>query len=48
MLMVMVSGHTTKPPLFYGWYIVAACVFIAFSTSGARQNFGIFVIPMSE
>ncbi len=35
-------------PLYYGWYIVATCFFIAFLTVGARNAFGIFVIPMSE
>ena len=35
-------------PIFFGWYIVATCFFIAFLTVGVRNAFGIFVIPMSE
>ena len=35
-------------PIFYGWYIVATCIFVAFVTNGARNSFGIFVLPMSE
>ena len=35
-------------PVFFGWYIVAATVFIAFIGVGARQGFGVFVVPMSD
>ena len=44
----MSSTVTKKSPIFYGWYIVAASIFIAFVSVGARQSFGVFVIPMSE
>ena len=37
-----------RKPVFYGWYIVATCIFVAFVTNGARNSFGIFVLPMSE
>ena len=37
-----------RKPIYYGWYIVATCIFVAFVTNGARNSFGIFVIPMSE
>jgi MFS family permease len=37
-----------KPPLYYGWYVVITCLFIAFVTNGARNSFGIFVLPMSQ
>ena len=43
--MQRVHSHT---PIFFGWYIVATCFFIAFLTVGVRNAFGIFVIPMSE
>ncbi len=43
----MMGSITRRPPLFYGWYIVATCFFIGFLTVGARNAFGIFVIPMS-
>jgi MFS family permease len=39
---------TAKAPLYYGWYIVATTLFIAFATTGARNAFGVFVIPMSD
>lgn len=44
----MRKTKTRKPPIFYGWYMVAALVFIALVTNGARSSFGVFVIPMSE
>ena len=37
-----------KSPVYYGWYIVAATMFISFVGVGTRQGFGVFVIPMSE
>ena len=37
-----------KPPLFYGWFLVAITFFIALTTVGGRQSFGTFVLPMSE
>ena len=36
------------PRVYYGWYMVAAFMFIALVTTCARSAFGIFVIPMSE
>ena len=47
---MMSSGSPIKErkPIFYGWYIVATCIFVAFVTNGARNSFGIFVLPMSE
>lgn len=44
----MIQTAIAKPPLYYGWYIVATCIFIAFVAYGVRNAFGIFVIPMSE
>ena len=34
--------------MYYGWYMVVTAMFIAAVTTGARNGFGIFVIPMSE
>ena len=34
--------------VYYGWYIVVTAMFIAAVTTGARNGFGVFVIPMSE
>ena len=39
---------SNQPTIYYGWYIVLACIFIAFVTNGARNSFGIFVIPLSN
>ena len=36
------------PRVYYWWYIVATFMFIALITTGARNTFGIFIIPMSE
>ena len=44
----MDKAPTGKPPVFYGWYVVATVIFIAFASVGARQSFGVFVLPMSE
>ena len=33
---------------YYGWYVVATAMFIAAVTTGARNGFGVFVLPMSE
>jgi MFS family permease len=44
----MQETRPAKSPIFYGWYLVATCVFLAFLTNGARNSFGIFVLPMSE
>jgi len=46
--MDQMNPATPRPRIFYGWYVVAACLFIAFVTVGARNAIGIFVIPMSE
>lgn len=42
------GSRKERKPVFYGWYIVATCIFVAFVTNGARNSFGIFVLPMSE
>ena len=34
--------------VYYGWYVVLTAMFIAGVTTGARNGFGVFVIPMSE
>jgi len=37
-----------KPQVYYGWYILATAMFIAFVTTGARSSFGIFIIPLEN
>ncbi len=44
----MQSTENTKKPVYYGWYVCAAVVFIGFLSVGARNSFGVFVVPMSE
>ncbi|MEC9288758.1 MAG: MFS transporter [Chloroflexota bacterium] len=44
----MSSTEKAKAPLYFGWYVCAATVFIAFVTTGARSSFGIFIIPLEE
>ena len=41
-------SRVTLGPIYYGWIVAAACVFIAMAGSGAYNGFGVFIIPMSE
>ena len=38
----------TKNPIYFGWYVCAASIFIGFVAIGARNSFGVFVVPMSD
>jgi len=38
----------TKKPLYFGWYVCAATMFIGFVVIGVRNSFGVFVDPMSD
>lgn len=42
------TADIKKPGIYYGWYVVATCMFVAFATVGARNVIGIFVLPMEE
>ena len=44
----MSESKLKSPRVYYGWYILGTAMFIAFVTTGARNGFGVFVIPMSE
>ena len=44
----MTTNESQTRGLYQGWYVVAACLFIALVTVGARQTFGVFVKPMSD
>ncbi len=44
----MSANRQGRRPIFFGWYVVAASVFIGFAAVGARNGFGAFVTPMSE
>ena len=42
------STDTAKPGIYYGWYVVAAATFVVLVTIGARNAFGVFIIPMED
>ncbi|MCI0893959.1 MAG: MFS transporter [Chloroflexi bacterium] len=42
----MKQAKAGKPPLYYGWYIVFTCMFIALLTNGVRNSFTVFIIPL--
>ena len=44
----MQTPATTKNPIYFGWYVCAASIFIGFVAIGARNSFGVFVVPMSD
>ncbi|MCH8988683.1 MAG: MFS transporter [Chloroflexi bacterium] len=44
----MQATEQSKKPIYYGWYVCAAAVFIGFVAIGARNSFGVFVVPMSD
>ncbi|HIM61971.1 MAG: hypothetical protein DSY79_02440 [Chloroflexi bacterium] len=44
----MQADQETKKPIYYGWYVCAATLFIGFVAVGARNSFGVFVVPMSD
>ena len=38
---------SSRPAIFYGWFIVATTFLIALVTVGGRNAFGVFVTPMT-
>ena len=44
----MTPTRPARKPVFFGWYVVAASVFVGFAAVGARNGFGAFVNPMSD
>ena len=42
----MAASSPARSGMFYGWFVVATCMFIAFLTMGTRNAFGAFVVPM--
>ena len=34
--------------IFYGWFVLAGCVFVTFGISGGNHSFGVFLKPMTE
>ena len=45
---MMTEKRPARAGIYYGWYVVLTAMFIAGVTTGARNGFGVFVIPMSE
>ena len=45
---MMTEKQPARPGTYYGWYVIFTAMFIAGVTTGARNGFGVFVIPMSE
>ena len=45
---MMTEKQPARPGIYYGWYVMFTAMFIAGVTTGARNGFGVFVIPMSE
>ena len=33
---------------FYGWFVLAGCVFVSFGVAGGQFSFGVFLKPMTE
>ncbi|HCP22723.1 MAG TPA: hypothetical protein DIT90_01220 [Dehalococcoidia bacterium] len=44
----MMEEQAPQKPIYFGWYVCAATMFIGFVVIGARNSFGVFVVPMSE
>ena len=44
----MDSPKKIKKPIYFGWYVCAATMFIGFVVIGVRNSFGVFVDPMSD
>ena len=42
------QSHAKQTGMYYGWYVVITAMFIAAVTTGARNGFGVFIIPMSD
>ena len=41
------NEKAARSGIFYGWFIVAAGAFALFMSMGARNGFGVFVVPMT-
>lgn len=39
---------TARKGIFYGWFVLAACAFVLFMSTGARNGFGVFIIPLTD
>jgi MFS family permease len=39
---------TARKGIFYGWFVLAAGFFALFMATGARNGFGVFIIPLTD
>ena len=42
------NRKATKPPIYFGWYVLASTILIGMVTTGAQSSFGIFVLPLEK
>ena len=42
------TAKRARKGIYYGWFVVAACVFVSMTGNGAYNGFGVFIIPMSD
>ena len=42
------ASRATPRGIFYGWFVLAAGFFALFVSTGSRNTFGVFVLPMTE
>lgn len=42
----MDANKPARQPVFFGWYVCAAAIFIGFVAIGARNGLGVFIVPM--
>ena len=45
---MITQSQAKQTGMYYGWYVVITAMFIAAVTTGARNGFGVFIIPMSD
>ena len=45
---MITQSQVKQTGMYYGWYVVITAMFIAAVTTGARNGFGVFIIPMSD
>ncbi len=45
---MITQSQAKQPGMYYGWYVVITAMFIAAVTTGARNGFGVFILPMSD
>ena len=44
----MNQSQPAKKPIYFGWYVCATAIFIGFVAIGARNGFGVFIVPMEQ